>query len=90
MASSSCTKKEGTDLTATLDPITDALAPDTLDALIEAALAEDIGAGDVTTDATANMPKYVKDGLNDAMKGKIPEEYRDVLEEYYRRLSENK
>jgi nicotinate-nucleotide pyrophosphorylase (carboxylating) len=51
MASSSCTKKEGTDLTATLDPITDALAPDTLDALIEAALAEDIGSGDVTTDA---------------------------------------
>jgi nicotinate-nucleotide pyrophosphorylase (carboxylating) len=51
MAPSSCTKKEGTDLTATLDPITDALAPDTLDALIEAALAEDIGAGDVTTDA---------------------------------------
>jgi nicotinate-nucleotide pyrophosphorylase (carboxylating) len=38
-------------LTATLDPITDALAPDTLDALIESALAEDIGAGDVTTDA---------------------------------------
>jgi nicotinate-nucleotide pyrophosphorylase (carboxylating) len=38
-------------LTATLDPITDALAPDTLDALIEAALAEDIGSGDVTTDA---------------------------------------
>jgi nicotinate-nucleotide pyrophosphorylase (carboxylating) len=38
-------------LTATLDPITDALAPDTLDALIDSALAEDIGAGDVTTDA---------------------------------------
>ena len=38
-------------MTATLDPITDALAPDTLDALIEAALAEDIGSGDVTTDA---------------------------------------
>lgn len=38
-------------MTATLDPITDALAPDTLDAVIAAALAEDIGAGDVTTDA---------------------------------------
>ncbi len=38
-------------MTATLDPITAALAPDTLDALIAAALAEDIGAGDVTTDA---------------------------------------
>ena len=51
MASWSCRKREDTDLTATLDPITDALAPDTLDALIDAALAEDIGAGDVTTDA---------------------------------------
>ena len=38
-------------MTATLDPITDALAPDTLDELIRAALAEDVGAGDVTTDA---------------------------------------
>jgi nicotinate-nucleotide pyrophosphorylase (carboxylating) len=51
MASWSCTKREDTDLTAALDPITDALAPDTLDSLIEAALAEDVGAGDVTTDA---------------------------------------
>jgi nicotinate-nucleotide pyrophosphorylase (carboxylating) len=51
MASWSCRKKEDTDLTATLDPITDALAPDTLDSLIKQALAEDIGAGDVTTDA---------------------------------------
>ena len=51
MAFWSCTRREDTDLTATLDPITDALAPDTLDALIAAALAEDIGAGDVTTDA---------------------------------------
>ena len=32
-------------------PITDALAPATLDELIQSALAEDIGAGDVTTDA---------------------------------------
>ena len=38
-------------MAATLDPITDALAPDTLDALIQSALAEDVGAGDVTTDA---------------------------------------
>jgi nicotinate-nucleotide pyrophosphorylase (carboxylating) len=51
MASWSCRKREDTDLTATLDPITDALAPDTLDELIRSALAEDIGAGDVTTDA---------------------------------------
>lgn len=38
-------------MTATLDPLTTALAPDTLDALIREALAEDVGAGDVTTDA---------------------------------------
>ena len=51
MASWSCRKREDTDLTATLDPITEALTPDTLDSLIRATLAEDIGAGDVTTDA---------------------------------------
>jgi nicotinate-nucleotide pyrophosphorylase (carboxylating) len=39
-------------LTATLQPITDALAPEHLDPLIREALAEDVGAGDVTTDAT--------------------------------------
>ena len=38
-------------MTATLDPMTTALAPDTLDELIQSALAEDVGAGDVTTDA---------------------------------------
>ena len=39
-------------MTATLQPITDALAPEHLDPLIREALAEDVGAGDVTTDAT--------------------------------------
>ena len=38
-------------MTVTLEPITDALSPETLDALIKSALAEDVGAGDVTTDA---------------------------------------
>ena len=38
-------------MATTLNPITDALAPETLDRLIEAALAEDVGPGDVTTDA---------------------------------------
>lgn len=38
-------------MTATLDPIADALAPEHLDPLIEAALREDLGAGDITTDA---------------------------------------
>jgi nicotinate-nucleotide pyrophosphorylase (carboxylating) len=38
-------------LTATLSPLTDPLAPENLDPLIDAALAEDVGAGDITTDA---------------------------------------
>ena len=38
-------------MTATLPPLTDALAPAHLDPLIQAALAEDLGGGDVTTDA---------------------------------------
>ena len=44
-------------MTATLElePITQALAPETVDRLIEAALSEDIGAGDVTTDALIPM-----------------------------------
>jgi hypothetical protein len=63
--------------------------PTIMDALSQTklALTNDVK---VQADTSAQMPKYVKDGLNDAMKGKIPEEYRDVLEEYYKRLSENK
>jgi len=38
-------------LTVTFEPITEALAPDTIDAIIKAALMEDVGPGDVTTDA---------------------------------------
>jgi nicotinate-nucleotide pyrophosphorylase (carboxylating) len=38
-------------LTATLSPLTDPLAPEHLDPLIEAALAEDVGDGDLTSDA---------------------------------------
>lgn len=38
-------------MTATLDPTTESLAPESLDALIEAALAEDVGGGDLTSDA---------------------------------------
>jgi nicotinate-nucleotide pyrophosphorylase (carboxylating) len=38
-------------VTATLDPIADALASDHLDPIIERALAEDVGSGDVTSDA---------------------------------------
>jgi nicotinate-nucleotide pyrophosphorylase (carboxylating) len=38
-------------LTATLSPHTDPLAPENLDPLIQAALAEDVGDGDLTSDA---------------------------------------
>ncbi|HUT01217.1 MAG TPA: hypothetical protein VM031_02085 [Phycisphaerae bacterium] len=48
-----------------------------------------IGEIDVLEDTTAAMPKYVRDNIADAMKGKLPEEFRDVLEHYYRRLSES-
>ena len=34
------------------------------------------------------MPKYIRDNVADAMKGKLPAAYRDVLEQYYRRISE--
>src|SRR5438309_3268987 len=51
MARSSCTRMKEHTLTTTFEPITDALAPDTIDTIIAAALAEDIGPGDVTTDA---------------------------------------
>jgi hypothetical protein len=47
-----------------------------------------IGSVDVTEDTSNSMPKYVRDDIADAMKGKLPEEFKDVLEHYYRRLSE--
>jgi hypothetical protein len=43
---------------------------------------------DVSADTSAGMPKYIMDDISDAMKGKLPDEYREVLEQYYRRLSE--
>lgn len=44
-------------MTVTFEPITEALSPETLDAIITNALAEDVGAGDITSDAIipANM-----------------------------------
>jgi len=43
---------------------------------------------DVAADSSSNMPKYIRDDIADAMRGKLPAEYRDVLEQYYRRLAE--
>ncbi len=60
---------------------------ETLDALRQARI-HAAGGIEVETDTTAHMPKYIRDDIADAMKGKMPAEYRDVLEQYYRRLSE--
>jgi len=43
---------------------------------------------DISIDTSAGMPKYIRDNIADAMKGKLPEEYREVLEQYYRRLGD--
>jgi hypothetical protein len=45
---------------------------------------------EVTQDTTAAMPKYIRDNISDAMKGNLPAEYREILEQYYRRLSEQR
>jgi hypothetical protein len=43
---------------------------------------------DVSTDTSTTMPKYIRDGIADAMRGKLPSEFRTILEQYYRRLGE--
>jgi hypothetical protein len=49
-----------------------------------------IGRGiDVTTDATAGMPKYQRDDIAEAREGKMPEGFEEVMEEYYGRLAEH-
>jgi len=58
----------------------------TLSALTQSKLR--IGRIDVAQDTSAEMPKYIRDDIADAMKGKLPAEFRDVLQQYYRRLSE--
>lgn len=43
---------------------------------------------DVSNDTSVSMPKYIMDDISDAMKGNLPEEFREVLQQYYKRLSE--
>ena len=43
---------------------------------------------DVQADASASMPKYIRDDIADAMTGTLPEEFREVLKQYYRRLNQ--
>lgn len=44
---------------------------------------------DVTSDPSAAMPKHVRKDIADAMSGKLPAEYSEALEQYYRRLSDS-
>ena len=39
-------------------------------------------------DVTASMPKYIRDDIADAMNGTLPEEFREVLKQYYHRLNQ--
>ncbi len=43
---------------------------------------------DVTADTSSPMPKHIRDDVADARKGKLPEDYRPALEQFYRRLSQ--
>jgi len=43
---------------------------------------------DVQADVTASMPKYIRDDIADAMNGTLPEEFREVLKQYYHRLNQ--
>ena len=43
---------------------------------------------DVQSDASASMPKYIRDDIADAMTGTLPEEFREVLKQYYHRLNQ--
>ena len=42
---------------------------------------------EVQADVTSAMPKYIRDDIADAMNGALPEEFREALKQYYRRLS---
>jgi hypothetical protein len=46
------------------------------------------GRVEVVRDTSAQLPKYVRDDINDAMDTDLPDEYGEQLRQYYRRLSE--
>ena len=43
---------------------------------------------DVVGDTSTDVPRYIRDNINNAMDPDLPEEFRDHLEQYYRRLGE--
>jgi hypothetical protein len=44
---------------------------------------------EVVQDAVSPMPKRIRKNISDASGGKLPADYREILKQYYRRLSEN-
>ncbi len=47
------------------------------------------GRVEVESDTSSPMPKYIRDEIRDTMNGQLPPRYRDVLRQYYKRLSED-
>ncbi len=46
------------------------------------------GQVEVVGDTSTGLPKYIRDNINAAMADDLPAEYRDHLEQYYRRISD--
>jgi hypothetical protein len=40
------------------------------------------------TDTTTAMPKYIRDDIADAMHEKLPAQYKDALQQYYKKLND--
>jgi hypothetical protein len=43
---------------------------------------------DIKTDTTTAMPKYLREDIADAMKEKLPAQYKDAIQEYYKKLND--
>jgi len=41
---------------------------------------------DVVQDTSTDMPKYIRENINDAMEALLPAEHREHLQQYYRRI----
>jgi len=41
---------------------------------------------DVVRDASTDVPKYIRENINDAMGADLPAEHREQLQQYYRRI----
>jgi hypothetical protein len=43
---------------------------------------------EISEDSSEAMPKYIRKNISDARNSKLPPEYQKILEEFYKRLSE--